>query len=72
VSLRAHRNGDTKVRHRIPERHIRRREGAHDLVRTRWEPEVCVDCYGKGYVYDVRNAGDSPIRCPSCDGEGEV
>ena len=70
MNLRAHRDGVIKTRKRIPAA-FRRKEGAH-LVRTKWEPEVCPECYGKQYVYDVRNAGDAPLTCPTCDGEGEV
>lgn len=63
--LRIHR-GAVKPRKAIPEG-MRRREGAHRFVRTKYEPEVCGDCRGKGYVYDVVNK-----RCPACEGEGEI
>lgn len=70
MSLRGHR--EPRARKYIPEERVRRREGAHVVRTTQYQPEVCTTCGGKGHVYDVHNGGDHPSQCPDCDGAGEV
>jgi len=61
VSIRDHR--EPRVRKVIPAA-LRRREGAHGFVRTKYMPEVCTDCLGKG-VFENK-------VCQSCGGTGEA
>ena len=71
MSLRDHRTGRNLVRTRNRQPDVVRKAGPH-IKQTRYEPEVCPDCYGSGIQYDPHNCGDHPAICATCGGEGEV